>query len=127
MAKAATPWGPAELVEEVAKAITEMQALTQRTAASAEESAAASEELSAQAEHMQEMVRSLETLVGGAALATAGFPIAVCDLRYRFVRIFNVSMDYLAMLRRFYAGSPGLCAACGGCCDRAMRCRIITK
>lgn len=54
-------------MDEVAKAITEMQEVTQRTAANAEESAAAATELLAQSERLKETVSGLAALVGTAA------------------------------------------------------------
>ena len=48
-------------IEEVKKAIVQMESVTQNTAATAEESAAASEELYAQAEITMQLVTSLET------------------------------------------------------------------
>jgi methyl-accepting chemotaxis protein/methyl-accepting chemotaxis protein-1 (serine sensor receptor) len=53
-------------IEQVAKAITQMEQLTQGTAASAEESASAAEELTAQSETMKEAVGVLQAMVGGA-------------------------------------------------------------
>ena len=51
-------------VEQIAKAVQEMQHITQSTAASSEEGAAAAEELSAQAQSVLEVVGKLNTLVG---------------------------------------------------------------
>ena len=53
-------------IDQIAKAIAQMDQVTQSTAASAEESASASEELSAQAQALQHVVTELETLVGSA-------------------------------------------------------------
>ncbi|HEY4360531.1 MAG TPA: methyl-accepting chemotaxis protein [Bryobacteraceae bacterium] len=52
-------------IEQVGKAIMQMQSVTQSTAASSEETAAAAEELSAQAESLKDMVAELSVLVGG--------------------------------------------------------------
>jgi methyl-accepting chemotaxis protein/methyl-accepting chemotaxis protein-1 (serine sensor receptor) len=52
-------------IEEVAKAVVQIQQVTQSTAACAEESAAAAEELSAQSETLKAVVLRLTTLVGG--------------------------------------------------------------
>lgn len=49
---------------QVSQAVTQMEQVTQRTAATAEENAAASEELSAQTETTLDIVRQLESLVG---------------------------------------------------------------
>jgi len=54
----------AQGIDQVRHAITDMEQVTQRTAATAEESAAASETLSAQAEQSMTHVRGLERLVG---------------------------------------------------------------
>ena len=64
----------AQGIEQVTRAITEMERTTQATAASAEESAAASEELSAQAETSLEVVGRLATLVGSQARRAAATP-----------------------------------------------------
>ena len=54
-------------INQVNTAVSEMDKVTQSTAASAEESAAASEELNAQAEQMKVYVGDLEAVVGGRA------------------------------------------------------------
>jgi methyl-accepting chemotaxis protein len=54
-------------IEQISKAVAQMDRVTQTTAASAEESASASEELSAQAEALKSIVVDLQTLVGKAA------------------------------------------------------------
>ncbi|MCL5808802.1 MAG: methyl-accepting chemotaxis protein [Deltaproteobacteria bacterium] len=59
-------------INQVNTAVTEMDKVTQSTAASAEESAAASEELNAQAEQMKVYVGDLEAVVGGAGVAGSG-------------------------------------------------------
>jgi len=53
-------------IDQIAKAVAQMDQVTQGTAASAEESASASEELSAQAQALNHIVGELETLVGHA-------------------------------------------------------------
>jgi methyl-accepting chemotaxis protein len=58
----------AQGIDQVTRAITEMEKVTQTTAATAEESAAASEELNAQAETSMQAVARLEDLVGRAEL-----------------------------------------------------------
>jgi ABC-type transporter Mla subunit MlaD len=55
----------AQGIDQVARAVTQMEKVTQTTAATAEESAAASEELSAQARTAMGVVDRLATLVGG--------------------------------------------------------------
>jgi methyl-accepting chemotaxis protein/methyl-accepting chemotaxis protein-1 (serine sensor receptor) len=52
-------------IEEVARAIIQMQTVTQSTAAGAEESASAAEELNAQSEAVKDVVRRLTAMVGG--------------------------------------------------------------
>ena len=52
-------------IEQISKAIAQMDRVTQATAASAEESASASEQMSAQAEALQHIVVQLRSLVGG--------------------------------------------------------------
>lgn len=54
----------------IRKAITDMQAVTQQTAASSEEGAAASEELAAQANSLRELAAALQSMVSGAAAAS---------------------------------------------------------
>ena len=56
----------AQGIEQVNTAMTQMDKVTQKNAASAEESASASEELSAQAESMKDVVQELVDLVGGS-------------------------------------------------------------
>ncbi|HTX76830.1 MAG TPA: methyl-accepting chemotaxis protein [Terracidiphilus sp.] len=53
-------------LDQIAKAITQMEQVTQMTAASAEQSAASSEELNAQSETMRGLVLELNLLVNGA-------------------------------------------------------------
>jgi methyl-accepting chemotaxis protein len=55
-------------IEEVAKAVTQMEHLTQTTAASAEESAAAAQELNAQSEALKNVVKELMGMVGRAGV-----------------------------------------------------------
>src|ERR1019366_5210003 len=52
-------------IEQIASAVTEMETVTQRSAASAEESAAASEELAAQAHALYDIVERVRKLVCG--------------------------------------------------------------
>jgi methyl-accepting chemotaxis protein len=55
----------AQGVDQVNKAMIQMETVTQQNAANAEESASASEELSAQAENMRTIVRQLLQMVNG--------------------------------------------------------------
>ena len=59
----------AQGIEQINKAVTEMDKVTQQNAANAEESASAAEEMSAQAETMKGMVDELQSMVGGSAKA----------------------------------------------------------
>jgi len=64
-------------IDQIAKAVAQMDQVTQTTASSAEESASASEELSAQAQALNQIVSELGTLVGGGEQsASAGAPTA---------------------------------------------------
>ena len=58
-------------IDQVAKAIAQMEKVTQTTAAKAEESAAASEELNAQADEAMAVISRLEWLVGGVRTGDA--------------------------------------------------------
>jgi len=58
-----------ENIHQVSQTFTQMEAVTQTTAANSDKSAAASQQLSAHAESTLAVVRQLERLVGGAALA----------------------------------------------------------
>jgi len=52
-------------IEQIGRAITQMEQVTQKSAASAEESASAAEELNAQSETMKFVVMRLTDMVGG--------------------------------------------------------------
>jgi len=65
-------------LEQIAKAVTQMESVTQSNAANSEQTAAASEELSAQAEELGEMVTLLTRIVKGTKAAVA----EVDDLAY---------------------------------------------
>jgi methyl-accepting chemotaxis protein len=56
-----------EGVEQVNRAVAEMDKVTQQTAANAEESAAAAEEMNAQAQQMKGYVEELAEVIGGAS------------------------------------------------------------
>ena len=56
-------------IEQIGKAITQMEQVTQKTAANAEESASAAEELSAQSETLKNVVVRLTAMVGGGQSA----------------------------------------------------------
>ncbi len=53
-------------IDQIGKAISQMEQVTQTTAANAEESAAAAEQLNAQSEAMKDVVAQLQAMVGGA-------------------------------------------------------------
>ena len=61
-------------IEQITTAVSQMDQVTQRSAATAEESASAAEELSAQADSLKESVRELLAFVGGAGTSTASLP-----------------------------------------------------
>ena len=58
-------------IEQVAKAIAQMEKVTQTTAANAEQSASASAELSAQTERLRDVIDRLDCMVGGQLSTTA--------------------------------------------------------
>jgi len=62
----------AQGIDQVNKAVAEMDKVVQQNAANAEESAAASEELNAQAEQMKSYVHDLASVVGGSGGTTNG-------------------------------------------------------
>jgi methyl-accepting chemotaxis protein len=53
-------------IDQINKAVAEMDKVTQATAATAEESASASEEMNAQAEQMKQVSRTLVNIIGGS-------------------------------------------------------------
>ena len=57
-------------IEQISKAVAQMDQVTQSTAASAEQSASASEELSAQAEALKGIVVGLQAMVGKTVVET---------------------------------------------------------
>ena len=57
----------AQGIEQISKAVSQMDQVTQRTAANAEESASASEELNAQAQALMAVVEQLQALVGAGS------------------------------------------------------------
>ncbi len=59
-------------IEQIGKAITQMDQVTQKTAANAEESAAAAEELTAQSEALREIVARLTAMAGGGESHNGG-------------------------------------------------------
>ncbi len=61
-------------IEQIAKAVTEMERVTQNSAASAEEGAAAAEQLNSQSAVLREIVGRLTALVEGGVAATDSLP-----------------------------------------------------
>ncbi len=61
-------------IEHIAKALTQMEQVTQQSAANSEESAAAAEELTAQASALMEVVHQLSVMVGGMEEASRNQP-----------------------------------------------------
>ena len=61
----------AQGIDQINKAVAEMDKVTQQTAANAEESASASEEMNAQAEQMKHISSTLLNIIGGSANGTA--------------------------------------------------------
>ena len=59
-------------IEQINESVSQMDQVTQSTAANAEESASSAEELSAQAQELDNMVRNLEALVRGSKAVNAG-------------------------------------------------------
>ena len=57
--------GQARGIDQISTVITQMQAVTQTTAANAEESAAAAEELNAHSAALKHLVERLTAMVGG--------------------------------------------------------------
>jgi methyl-accepting chemotaxis protein/methyl-accepting chemotaxis protein-1 (serine sensor receptor) len=61
-------------IDQISRAITQMEQVTQSSAANAEQSAAAAEQLNAQAEHMKNVVGTLRAMVeGGTAIGSSDF------------------------------------------------------
>jgi len=63
-------------VEQIAKAIVQMEQVTQSSAANAEECASAAEELSAQSETLKDIVERLTAMVGGGESANGSHAVA---------------------------------------------------
>jgi methyl-accepting chemotaxis protein/methyl-accepting chemotaxis protein-1 (serine sensor receptor) len=58
-------------IDQISRAITQMEQVTQSSAANAEESAAAAQQLNAQAEHMKDVVSALRAMVDGAGASSS--------------------------------------------------------
>jgi methyl-accepting chemotaxis protein/methyl-accepting chemotaxis protein-1 (serine sensor receptor) len=63
-------------IDQISRAITEMEQVTQNNAASAEESAAAAEELSSQAQAIRDVVERLSAMVGATMESVTQAPLA---------------------------------------------------
>jgi methyl-accepting chemotaxis protein/methyl-accepting chemotaxis protein-1 (serine sensor receptor) len=59
-------------IDQIVKAISQMEQVTQKNAAGAEEGASAAEQLTAQSETLKDVVARLDTMVGGSAASTRG-------------------------------------------------------
>jgi methyl-accepting chemotaxis protein/methyl-accepting chemotaxis protein-1 (serine sensor receptor) len=94
----------AQGIEQIAKAIAQMEQVTQKTAANAEESASAAEELNAQSEAMRDIVERLSAMVGRGNAAADGGP------RHR-VRPGHSSHTGLAALQKAVSNDPKALAA----------------
>ena len=70
-------------MEQINKAVSEMDRVVQKNAASAEESASASEEMNAQAEQMKEFVGELVAVVGGNENGNGDGAISAGGLSHR--------------------------------------------
>jgi methyl-accepting chemotaxis protein/methyl-accepting chemotaxis protein-1 (serine sensor receptor) len=57
-------------IDQIVKAISQMEQVTQKNAAGAEEGASAAEQLTAQSETLKDVVARLDTMVGGSAANT---------------------------------------------------------
>jgi len=89
-------------IEQINKAILQMDQVSQGSAANAEEAAAASEEPSAQAGQLNGMVVELQTMVGGSATSRQGQPAASTEVYQEPRREFRA--DHAAVSRRATSG-----------------------
>ncbi|MCC6362022.1 MAG: MCP four helix bundle domain-containing protein [Bryobacterales bacterium] len=100
-------------IEQIGKAIIQMEQVTQKTAANAEESASAAEELNAQSETLKDVVEKLAAMVGGAAGAgaqrlhrRAGGPGARPGQRHGEPGANSTARKAVAPVRSFAASEP---------------------
>ncbi len=89
-------------IEQIGKAIAQMEQVTQKTAANAEESASAAEELTAQSHTLKDIVERLNAMVGGGNRSGAGFRNAP-PARQPAVRRQQAATASLAALRNAVA------------------------
>jgi methyl-accepting chemotaxis protein/methyl-accepting chemotaxis protein-1 (serine sensor receptor) len=92
-------------IEQIAKAIGQMEQVTQKTAASAEQSASAGEELNAQSEAMRNIVERLAAMVGRGGAAGAGVE------RQPGVRLEHRAQAGLPALQKAVSNNPRRSAA----------------
>jgi methyl-accepting chemotaxis protein len=93
-------------IDQIGKAINEMEKVTQKTAASAEESASAAEELTAQSSTLKEIVGRLNTLVGSAHSDGNSRRTASAIRRIGKPQIHHDSVRSLAALRAAVVHQP---------------------
>ena len=90
----------AQGIEQISKAVAQMDQVTQKTAANAEETASASEELSAQAQALMAVVERLQALVGGDSAHLAMSRKLVPTARHPVARPVQIS-------HRLQSAAPG--------------------
>ena len=83
----------AQGIDQINRAVAEMDKVVQQNAANAEESAAASEELNAQAEQMKIYVEELVTVVGGNAGRGGGGRFQSGDKRKKDAQYSEISFE----------------------------------
>jgi methyl-accepting chemotaxis protein len=74
---AAASFEQAQGIEQINKAVSEMDRVVQQNAASAEESASAAQEMNAQAEEMKDFVKELKSVVAGKGQNGYGVPVTL--------------------------------------------------
>ena len=94
----------AQGIDQINKAVTEMDKVTQQTAANAEESASASEEMNAQAEQMKEVAGEIMRIVGSGGSKGAGKDPGEPVEKAGSVRM----APFIERLRAPHAKSPGV-------------------
>jgi methyl-accepting chemotaxis protein len=97
----------AQGIDQINRAVSEMDKVTQQNAANAEESASASEELSAQAEQMKVHVQGLSDVVNGAGGGTSSTHRARSLKPLKTVRVAEQKTGGRALLPTARAGTTG--------------------
>jgi methyl-accepting chemotaxis protein len=97
----------AQGIDQINRAVTEMDKVTQQNAANAEESAAASEQMNAQAETMKDMVGALVAMVGGAGKDGGRTKRAVAKAPQAPGAEFKPVRRALPLVQRYAQGSNG--------------------